>query len=279
MRRSLPLLLVCLLFSPLSAHAKFLLRDVGLIGLMSHDVFAWDHKREVNTENGRLDLSTIFDYDGGSRWSQGGNPKNAENAPVYSITMTLVDHYRGRLFRGDDPKEARRSTVLLFHDMLKECYERLLAEPLPAQALRDFPNNTEQGALRGLHDVLPGQVKLYGRVLRRKLVLTNFLTAKTRLNKRELDQPIKDFDGDYDIEYKQIQIPLTGVTLNLMEIDRKFIEKFTPYKQAEMLADLARVGRGEIPLHQVYFIHHVKELFAKGLCSEENEYMPARSCI
>ena len=67
----------------------YTLRDVGVIGLYSHDIFAWDHKKEINTENGRLDLSMIFDYNGGSRWALGGNPKNSENAPVYPVASSF----------------------------------------------------------------------------------------------------------------------------------------------------------------------------------------------
>lgn len=254
------------------AEAAALLRDVGIIGLMSHDIFAWDHEQGVNTENGRLDLSTIFDYDGGSRWKSGGNPKNCENSPVCTITLTLVQTYRAELERGS-PEEARKKTVRIFQDMVKESYSRLSGLPLPSAASSEMVNNVEQAALRGLHDLLPGKVKLFDRLFE-TLTLTNPLFARLQLNAEELNQELKPFDGDYDIEYKTIKIPFSSVVLNLMEIDRKFIESQSPYLQADMLAELARVGRGEMLIKDVFFIHHISDMLAKGLCSQDNVWMP-----
>jgi hypothetical protein len=262
------------------AQAEALLRDVGVIGLMSHDIFAWDHKREVNTENGRLDLSTIFDYDGGSRLWSAGNPKNSENAPVYTVAMNLVDFYRARLNAGDSSLNARRAAVVHFLSEVEDSYSRLMGEKLPAVASREMPNNLEQASLRALHDILPGRIALYDRYFDSELDLTNLWWAKTRLTEKELDQPLKPFDGDYDLEFRQISIPFTGVVVDLKKADRKFIEKFTPYKQADLLAELARVGRGEISIQQVSFAGHLKDLFTKALCAEGNPYMPQdRPCL
>lgn len=269
-------LILTLIFLCLSsfAHAEVLLRDVGLIGLMSHDIFAWDHKREVNTENGRLDLSTIFDYDQGQRLWLGGNPKNSENAPVYSIAMELVDFYAERLNAGETPLEARRATVRRFLSELEESYIRVMGERFPTMASHEMPNNLEQASLRALHDVLPGRIALYDRYFTSEMSLTNLWWAKTRLNEKELNQVLKPFDGDYDPEFRHISIPFTGVVIDLKEADRKFIEKFSPYKQADLLAELARVGRGEISILQVSFAGHLQDLFAKALCADGNPYMP-----
>lgn len=262
------------------AHAEVLLRDVGVIGLMSHDIFAWDHKREVNTENGRLDLSTIFDYDGGSRLWDGGNPKNSENAPVYTIAMNLVDVYRSHLNAGQSPADARRATVIFFLSEVEDSYTRLMGEKFPAFTSKEMPNNLEQASLRALHDVLPGRIALYDRFFSSELKLTDLWWTRTRLNEKELDQPLKPFDGEYDPEYRQISIPLSWVVIDLKESDRKFIEKFSPYKQADLLAELARVGRGEISIQQVSFAGHLKDLFTKALCAEGNPYMPQnRPCL
>ncbi|WP_413294533.1 hypothetical protein ACLSU7_05370 [Bdellovibrio sp. HCB185ZH] len=255
------------------AFASYNVQDVGVIGLMSHDVFSWDHKKEVNVENGRLDLSTIFDYEGGHRWYLGGNPKNSENAAVYTVAMKLVNHYTQLLSAGHSSLEARQLTVSEFHQMIREFYERALQEKFPETALKALPTNLEQAAIRGFHDLLPGRIKLYGRV-RNELKLTSVLTAKTVLNERELAQPLKPFDGDYDAEYKAIKIPFTKVVLNLKEIDRKFIEKYSDFKQADMLAQLAKVGKGEMTVHELSFAPPVRELFRKAMCGEGNRYMP-----
>lgn len=256
------------------AKADFTIRDVGVIGLMSHDIFTWDHKKEINLENGRLDLSTIFDYENGTRWEKGGNPKNSENAPVYTVTMELVNYYKKLLDTGLSPESARQWTVRYFIGQIEESYVRVFHVPFPTRAVNGKPTNVEQAALRAMHDILPGRIKLYGRWNRHELVLTNPYKAKTFLNKKEMDQAIKNFDGDYDEEYKKIKIPF-GPTLNLMEIDQKFIEKFSPYKQADMLSVLAQVGKGEKSLSDVFFAHHVREMLEKALCNTGNNWMPS----
>lgn len=258
----------------ISASAHVLLRDIGVIGLMSHDIFAWDRKAEVNTENGRLDLSTIFDFAEGTRWEKGGNPKNEENAPVYTIAMQLVEFYKAALEVGESPLNARRMTVAEFHRMVEDSYQRMFGESFPQQALLEHPNNLEQAALRAMHDILPGRVKLYDRSFRRELVMTSFFTAKTMLNEKELNQPLKPFDGDYDSEYKAIKIPFSGVTINLKKVDGQFIEKFSPYRQTDMLAELALVGQGRKLLQETSFAFRLRDLIGKALCAENNPYMP-----
>lgn len=257
-----------------TVQANMLLKDVGIIGLMSHDIFAWDRQNEVNTENGRLDLSTIFDYGDGNQWQTGGNPKNAENAPVFTVTMHLVDFYKDRLAAGDDAVAARRATVTEFHSILRESYSRVMGLPFPQEASLQLPDNTEQAALRAMHDILPGRVLLFDRPGRSELVLTNFMTARTRLNEKEMHQQLRNFDGDYDAEYKRIEIPFTGKIINLMEIDREFIEKFSPYRQVDMLAELASVGRGEKQMHEIYFGSHLNDLYRKAFCAAGNNWMP-----
>ena len=49
------LLLLLVLSFPIYAKTPPKLRDIGIIGLMSHDLFSWDRVNEINTENGRLD--------------------------------------------------------------------------------------------------------------------------------------------------------------------------------------------------------------------------------
>lgn len=258
-----------LLAISMNLNASVLLKDVGIMGLASHDMFAWDRKNEVNTENGRLDLSTIFDYKDGKRWKKGGNPKNAENAPVYTITMMLVNYHKSELKKGLTYEEARKNTVKHFHSMIKESFTRMSGQDFPTIGRYEDVTNIEQAAMRGLHDILPGKVKLFGRK-KSELVLTNVWKAKTFLNEKEMNQAIKNFDGDYDDEYKHINIPFTRKDINLMKVDGEFIEKFSPYNQSEMLAELALVGKGEIQIEEVFFIHHLEELFSKGICSKNN---------
>ena len=256
-----------------NAYAEVYMKDVGIVGLMSHDIFAWDHKKEINTENGRLDLSTIFEFDNGSRWEKGGNPKNSENSPVYTVTMMLVDYYKSEL-KKHGAVIARKKTIVLFHGMIRESFERLSGLDFPDHGLVERANNTEQAALRGMHDILPGTAKLYDRPLLKEFTLTNPVFAKLRLNAKELNQTVAYFDGDYAPEFQNIKIPFTKKIINLKEIDRKFIAKFSPYTQEDMLNDLREVGLGNKEVRDVFFVHHLWDLVAKGICPVGNQWMP-----
>ena len=265
--------LVLALLLTTTAQAEVLLKDIGIIGLMSHDIFAWDNKRELNTENGRLDLSTIFDYEGGARWKKGGNPKNAENSPVWTVTTGLVKFYQTEL-KTKSADEARKNTVAFFHGMIKESFTRITGLPFPEKGMNENVTNVEQAALRGLHDILPGKVQVYGRPVIREFALTNFLFAKFILNERELNQTIPYFNGDYAEEYKAINIPFSSKIVNLKEVDGAFIEKWSPFKQDEMLRELAEVGEGSRALGDVSFMGHIYDLASKAICPLGNQWMP-----
>lgn len=274
---------VALLFAASAFAAPLNVRDVGVVGLMSHDLFAWDRQNERNTENGRLDLSTIFDWENGARVDKGGMPKNSENAPVYSVTMRLVKHYRTLCpkradQRGEVCANARRSTVALFHSWVEASYQRLMGEGLPAESMNAAVDNTEQAVLRSLHDVLPGRIKLFrlGRTV--DYNVTNAFTVKVKLNDGELAQELRPFDGDYDAEYQAIAIPFARVTVNLKKVDADFIAKFSPYRQEDMLVELASSGRGERDFRDVSFVHHLRDLLAKATCPNESGFMPAKDC-
>lgn len=266
------LIFLLTLFLSLNLQAKVLVRDVGVIGLMSHDLFSWDARLEQNRENGRLDLSTIFDYNDGQNWQSGGDPKNAENSPVFSVTMDLVDYYN-TLLTSHSPIKARQLTVLHFHAQVAESLKRMTGVEFPSTALNQHVDNLEQASLRALHDILPGRIKLIDRVGRSELLVTDVRLAKTRLNTKELNQEINDYNGDYDKEYEAIEMAPNRF-INLKKLDAAFIEKFSPYNQAEMLCELAQVGRGEIGIEEVSFHHHIQEMIAKGLCGTDNLWMP-----
>ena len=262
-----------------------ILKDIGVIGLASHDMFAWDRESERNTENGRLDLSTIFDYAQGNRWKRGGDPKNSENAPVHTVTMNLVKLYKKSLKKnGNDYLgriKSRRETVAKFHELVKESYKRLSGLSFPKFGRNEDVTNTEQAVMRALHDILPGKIKTYRALWFpfKEIKLTNFLFAKLNLNQKEMNQKIAYYDGEYDKEYTEIKIPFTRKTINLKEIDKKFIERYSSYRQKEMLNKLSKVGEGNLAIHEVSFIFHLKELFSKGICSWGNAWMPIVPCI
>lgn len=268
----------CIAFTLLCHQAQAqetTVRDIGVIGLFSHDIFTWNHRTKENEENGVLDLSTIFDYDGGRRWLQGGNPKNSENAPVFTITMKLVEYYKSQLLKTNS-HEARKRTVALFISLVLESYHRLTGREFTGPGLTGHASNVEQAVLRSMHDILPGWINLYRLGKTQRFKVTNIYTAKTFLSEEELDQAVRPFDGKYDPEYLDIDIVVRRI--NLQEIDRKFIAEFSPYNQADMLAEWKSVGEGEIEFSEVSFAHHIPELVGKALCSSKSEWLPEREC-
>ena len=262
-----------------SVSAQVLLKDIGGMGLASHDLFTWNKETKTNEENGRLDLSTIFDYEGGSRWEKGGNKKNAENAPVYTVTMYLISEFKKYGNRGASFETARKLVVKKFHSMVKESFQRLTGLTFPNKGIKGPVTNTEQAVMRALHDILPGKVKAFNRKRfgqkRDIITITNIWNAKILLNKKEMNQEIGYFNGDYDPEYLKILVPFKYI--NLKEIDAAYISEFSAYNQSEMLEELKRVGEGEIKIHEVSFIHHMSELFSKAICSD-NKWMPKVTC-
>ena len=68
-------------------------------------------------------------------------------------------------------------------------------------------------------------------------------------------------------------IPFTKVVINLKEVDRKFIEKYSTYKHSDMLDELKQVGDGVLHISQVSFIHHIVDLFRKGMCRNDNDWI------
>ncbi|MBU2706645.1 hypothetical protein KCM76_11685 [Zooshikella marina] len=270
--------------------------DIGVMGLASHDLFQWNGRTQQNVENGRLDLSTIFDYQDGQRIAQGGNPKNISNAPVYTITQTLVSFYNGKkqslLLSGHFSDEqahsiARKETVKFFIGMVKTSYPRFTGKEFPTMAQNGQVTNEEQAVMRALHDVLPGTIEVIRGFDSQPFSVTDYKYAMTFLSSAELSQPIKMYDGKYDTAYLNVLIPSRGglQKINLKEQDQAFIETHTDYKLEQMLDELKRYGQQQS--HQQYlpslidatsFGYHLQALFSKGLCKyntdgSTNEWM------
>jgi hypothetical protein len=272
------LALLALSASALAAPAPITLRDIGVLGLASHDLFQWNKAAQKSEENGRLDLSTIFDYAGGAKIQEGGNPKNSENAPVFTISRLLVLHYSLRkadlikyahLSEADAHAASRRETVSYFIGMVKTSFARLMGMSFPEQGLFAEVTHEEQASMRALHDVLPGTMRLDRALGQSTADVTDYRLARTFLSPEELDQTVAAFDGQYDPRYLSIALP-HGPIVSLQDEDRAFIEAKTSYKQAAMLAEL-----GQKPVASTSFAHHLTALFRKGLCSTGNAWIPA----
>ncbi|MCB0271408.1 MAG: hypothetical protein KDD46_00180 [Bdellovibrionales bacterium] len=267
---------------------NILVKDIGVLGLASHDLFAWDHENEMSKENGRLDLSTIFDADENGyltngdqwyaikQWELGGNKKNSENAPVYTITQALVQTFRNYIEKDKlNPAEARKKTVIDFHKLVKDSYERMLGMTFPINGSYGAVTNQEQAALRVLHDILPGTITLIRDNHTTSFLVTNPDTAKTVLSFEELMQPIQYFNGKYDDEYHEIRTGAPFIArvfgapekINLEEIDKKFIKKYgEDFTLDSGLLELCEMGERGCTVSQLSFSRHYDSLFSKGIC-------------
>ncbi|MBQ4864231.1 hypothetical protein J8L98_21300 [Pseudoalteromonas sp. MMG013] len=276
-------ILLVLLFSvPALAKKPIRVVDIGVIGLASHDLFQWNAETRENDENGRFDLSTIFDYANGTRIYQGGNPKNSSNAAVYSITQNLVSFYVGKkttLLMSREVSEAqahtiaRQQTLEFFIGMVKESYERFTNKRFPNYALALPVNDDEQAVMRALHDILPGEINVNRNLTQSKLQVTDFKLAMNQLSPTEMLQNVRFFDGAYDEEYLHVVIPgfPDPQIINLKEIDHTFIAEQTNYNLDNMLRELHVYGKFPFFGNLVEFTsfgYHLENLFAKGICNK-----------
>ncbi|AOT07563.1 hypothetical protein [Pseudoalteromonas luteoviolacea] len=275
--------LLLLLFTvPAFAKQPIRVADIGVMGLASHDLFQWNSRTRENEENGRFDLSTIFDYADGTKIHQGGNPKNASNTAVYSVTQSLVSYYSGKkatlLMSRKVTEEqahiiARQQTVTFFIGMVKESYERFTNSRFPDYALAQNVNDDEQAVMRALHDILPGKIIVNRNLTQEVLVVTDYKLAMTQLSASEMMQMVKFFDGKYDEEYLHVVVPgfPDFQIINLQEIDQKFIAEQTNYNLAHMLMELHFYGKFPFFGNLVDFTSfgfHLENLFAKGICNK-----------
>jgi hypothetical protein len=270
--------------NPRAGHQEGVqLLDIGVIGLTSHDLISWDREKlELRNSKDRLDLGTVYDWldetTGENRWRKGGDPKNSENAPVFSVVQQLLGvhstNYDYALSLGsseeDAFKQARIETIRHYHKMVKVSFERLFGIPLPQpDTVCEGVTATEHAAMRAAHHILPGKMWVSFGPMKREIELTNFMYAQLNLSPEDLSQPVRKFNGRYDREYTEFTIPFgprKGERQNLYEIDKSFVENFTDYRFDDMLQELAQQGSFE----GVSFQAEIEQIYAKGFCSDNS---------
>ncbi|MCI5071799.1 hypothetical protein MRY82_02500 [bacterium] len=280
---------LCLFSSSLFAQEKdptrrILVKDIGILGLASHDMFSWDRDDEISRENGRLDLSTVFandkegklitnDWYEAGYWQTGGNKKNSENAPVYTITQLVIERFKSYLQdEGLNPNEARKKVVADFHQALKPSVERMLGISYPNMAKRGAVTNQEQAAYRVFHDILPAYISLDNGD---RLKITDIDSAETLLSESELSRTIKHYDGEYDPEYNKIRVhtirllgfDIKDININLEQLDGEFINTYGEhFNQKDALQELCDFANGHCEVNNLSFIGHIHDMFEKAQC-------------
>ena len=235
------------------------MRDLGLLQLAAHDFFDVDRNSEVDRENGKLDLSTLLDR-GDEFIAIGGEPRNRENILIFSVAKWYGERYLNYLERGYSEEEARAKVVKRYHKELKSVYEEIFNEDMP-EAREGVATMTENLALRTIHDLLPGQVRIGTKTV---MTVDPSLIGK-HLSNDEMKDDTDDLNGEIDEVFREVAIlipPSTILFIDLLERDSSFADQFNTEHSFEHF--MGELEDGEYN-HDEDVMKHIRNLFAKGL--------------
>ena len=245
-------------------HKRVSLEDLGLLQLAAHDFFNVNRGDFVNPEtafdfeDGKLNLSTLLDH-GDENIVRGGEFRNRENIMLFTVASEFGEIYLA-LNEIVNKNKAREITVMIYHNELKDVYEKTFDEPFPDPEDGDA-TMTENLALRTLHDLLPGHIKIDGKMTS---TLEPTLFGMT-LSDSELQQDSDKLDGKFDHEFRKIRIfipPDIDMIIDLLALDISFAEQFdTEFTFEELLEEL-KDGSYNADDEVMKLI---RSLFAKGL--------------
>ena len=250
-------------------YKKFVtVEDLGVLQLAAHDLFNVDRQIEKDFENGKLDLSTLFEDTANNNKkfdleiiAIGGEPRNRENILLFTIASDLGSTYVKLLDDGVKQKDAKKMVIELYHQRLAESYERAFNEsfPDPQSGKATLQENL---ALRTIHDFLPGRINVDGKFVS---TLDPSLNGKT-LDEKGLQQKSSKLDGKFDSEFLDIQICfppdfVVCINVNLLEADRSFGEQFGMEESFDSFLEELEDGMYDED-ERVMF--HIRNLMSKG---------------
>jgi hypothetical protein len=244
------------------------LRDIGVLQLADHDLYNVDRTTSTDSEDERLNLSTLFNHgDDPETIINGGDPRNSNNVIVHNIASRLGEMYVNLIEDGNTEEEAYEMVHTKYMRMVERAFENLFPIDFPAPATGDeteeSPEERQEGnvALRTLHVILPGKISINGE--ERSI---EDISPFEHLTSRELDQLGRRVDDSYDKVFLDLDLIGSPVqSINLLERDRTFAEEFTDLDFDEMLCELAdgRYNRGDIAMQLL------KGEFAEAQAPEE----------
>ena len=133
------------------------LRDLGILQLVAHDLFNIDRATQNNAEDGKVNLSTIFDF---GTLATNGDPRNASNPVIFNAGQEFVNFFLDlRDNQGLSEEEARAQTLDFFLQEYAAAYQNLFDQPLPTPTAGDV-TPTEDLAFRTLHDLIPSTITI-----------------------------------------------------------------------------------------------------------------------
>ena len=236
------------------------LEDLGVLQLVAHDLFNVNRALPFDFENGKLDLSTLFDH-GDENIAIGGEFRNRENIMLFTVASEFGEIYLDFLDqKGINEKKARKMTVELYHQKVQQVYEQTFGEPFP-NPQEGEATMTENLALRTVHDLIPGKIKVDGQMTP---ILDSSLIGK-KLSDSELMQLSSQLNGKLDHELRHIDIVIDGVVVlvvDLLEADISFGEQFSTDFSFEFFLDELKDGHYD---SDEEVMDQIRNLIAKGL--------------
>ena len=285
------------------------LEDLGLLQLAAHDLFNVNRVTEIDIENGKLDLSTLFtDMNTGLPFSLsdvalGGEPRNRENILLFSVASDIGQNYVDDIMiNGLTEQVARQNALNDYHTKFNDAYMSAFGESVP-NPMFGCVTMTENLAFRTVHDFLPGQIWLdrnndmmTDSSDNPKVNTLDFIPpfdgsfGTNPLNHIgpltfELDQLSSDINGDFDTQFNSIMItipptvpgdPPTIIIVDLEFVDHSFGVQFqTDFSFQHFLNELmdGSYDPGEDVMNEI------RHLIAKGYggCYVGGEIIPIES--
>lgn len=244
-------------------HKRVSLEDLGLLQLAAHDLFNINRgdfvtpESATEFEDGKLNLSTLLDH-GDENIIRGGEPRNRSSIMIFTVASEFGEIYLA-LKEIVNENKARDIIIMIYHNALKDVYERTFGEPFPDPEEGDTIK-TENLALRTLHDFIPGKLKIDGK--------TTFLSepffADTTLSDSDIQQESDKLDGKFNPELRKIRIfipDIIDIVIDLLELDISFGIQFDTSSSFEDF--LKELEDGSYDEDEVV-MEHIRNLFAKG---------------
>lgn len=240
--------------------------DLGVLQLAAHDLFNVDRTIPHDFEDGKLNLSTLFDDTvngvpfNDDTISIGGEPRNRENIMLFTIASQLGEKFV-ELKEEYGETKAKELTIDLYHKKLSHSYKKTFGENFP-DPMEGDATMQENLALRTIHDFLPGKIKIDKKL---ESTLDPSLNGK-KLSTNELKQKSSKLDGNIDPEFLDIQICFPPdfvicINVNLLEADRSFGEQFGMEESFDSFMEELEDGMYDEDDRAMY---HIRNLMAKG---------------
>ncbi len=217
---------------------------LGYLQLAAHDFFNMDRTKENDSENGKLDLSTVLfnphgelcDFEkslelepgcalyDNEKIANGGEIRSVENIMISTAGAEVGEKYL-QFVEEYGEKKAYEETLTFYHEQIKKAYEESFHLEFPEPQDGEV-TNLHNLAVRAGHDFLPAEIKFNGE-------LTSIFAIDPlgeKLSKQEKRQQSSPADGVFDEEFTGIDFcpvpPFFCIKVDLLVADQSFGEQF-----------------------------------------------------